>query len=71
MGRNFKKDNKMFEMYSLFTVYCPCGHSVAIPNKVDRVLCTWCGKWVYKNKQTEFRYKLQEQLKKQKKSEVK
>jgi len=38
------------------SVKCSCGHSVVVTNKYNRVICSWCGRWVYKNKQTEFRY---------------
>lgn len=49
--------------------YCPkCKHSLVIPVFMDRNLCDWCGNWVYKDKQTEFRYKLQERMKKNAKS---
>ena len=46
------------------TVKCKCGHSVVITNKYDRVICTWCGNWVYKNKKVEFKYKMLKELKK-------
>ena len=36
--------------------YCKCGHSLIMPVWVDRQICSWCGKYVYKDKETEFRY---------------
>ena len=38
--------------------YCKCGHSLIIPAWIDRQICDYCGNYVYKNKETEFRYKL-------------
>ena len=59
-----KRTKKFFNDMSSISVYCKCGHSVQIYSKTDRLLCTWCGKWVYKNPQIEFKYKLQEKMKK-------
>ena len=42
------------------TVKCKCGHSIVFTSKADRVFCDWCGKYCYKDKQTEFKYKMQE-----------
>ena len=38
--------------------HCKCGHRVIIPYWIDRQLCDCCGNYVYKNKETEFKYKL-------------
>ena len=46
---------------SKFKVKCSCGHTQVITN-ADRTICRWCGKWLYKNKQIEFRYKLKENI---------
>ena len=40
---------------------CKCGRTVLIANQ-DRALCENCGHWVYKSKALEFKYKLQENL---------
>ncbi len=37
---------------------CKCGHRVVIPAWIDRNICDWCGHYVYKDKETEFKYKL-------------
>lgn len=38
-------------------VKCKCGHSIDLINK-DKTICSHCGKWVFKNKQDEFKYRL-------------
>lgn len=38
-------------------VKCSCGHSLVMVNK-DKEICNWCGKWVFKNKADEFKYRL-------------
>lgn len=59
-----KDDIKISNSISKFKVACSCGHTMPIVN-VDRMICSWCGHWVYKNKQLEFKYRLLETAKKQ------
>ena len=48
---------------------CSCGHSVIIPSRKDRTICSWCGNYVFRNKQDEFRYRFKENLLKEKRKE--
>lgn len=43
---------------------CPCGHSVEVYH--DKRICTHCGRLVFKNKEDEFKYRLNQQMKKNK-----
>lgn len=45
-------------------VKCKCSHSIIFHNGNDRELCSWCGKYVYKDSNTEFKYKLKENINK-------
>lgn len=45
-------------------VYCTCGHSMIFTNGVDRIFCDWCGHYCYKDKKTEFKYKMTSKLSK-------
>ena len=42
-----------------------CGRRKVIPVYVDRLLCDWCNHWIYREPNIEFKYKLEEQLKKE------
>lgn len=42
---------------------CSCGHKVLMNYKQNKKLCSWCGRYVYKNKRDEFREKLEEKIK--------
>lgn len=42
---------------------CKCGHSVLIPLGRDKIVCSWCGKYVFKTTRAEFEYRLKEKLK--------
>lgn len=43
-----------------FKIYCSCGHSMVIfPfEKKNKKVCSYCGKYVYTNKQEEFKERL-------------
>lgn len=47
-------------------VRCACGHSVVIPTRKDKKICSWCGNYVFKDKETEFKYRFKENLLKEK-----
>ena len=38
-------------------VTCDCGHRVHVLPQ-DRVICTWCGHYVYKDEKTRFKYEM-------------
>ena len=60
---SYKEDRKRFTAITNNTVKCKCGCSVTF-TKQNRRICNWCGYWVYKDKKTEFKYKMMEKLKK-------
>ena len=41
-----------------------CGHKQLITNQMDKTICDWCGYWIFKSNQDEFKFRMQEQLKK-------
>lgn len=63
MGRIINKyDNNMFNNYCKVTYKCKCGHSEVIPYGKNKVLCSWCHHWVYRNKLDEFKDKLSKEI---------
>lgn len=43
-----------------YSVKCPnCGHSILITNKYKRVICNWCGSWVYASEEAKRKYEKQ------------
>lgn len=46
-----------------FGTTCKCGHVIYFYNK-KKVLCNWCGTFVYKNKKVEFKDKLLKEMRK-------
>ena len=62
LDHNARAEKKRYEIIREHSKYCKCGHTVILYN-VDRVLCSWCGHWVYKDDKTEFMYKMKERMK--------
>ena len=53
---------KLMEEQQKSKITCPCGHRVLISTRKDRMICSWCKNYVYKDKATEFRYKMRENV---------
>lgn len=65
MAKKFSEDILLHKFIVEHLTYkCTCGHSVVIIK--DKAICTHCNKWVFKNKEDEFKYRLKENLTKQK-----
>jgi ribosomal protein S27AE len=45
-----------------------CGHSKLL-GKQERVICGHCGHWIFKDDETEFKYRMKEQRLKEKKKD--
>ena len=57
---NFNEMTKLFNDASSRKITCSCGHSVIMPIRKDKIICRWCGKYVFKNKRVEFIYRVKE-----------
>lgn len=51
---SYKQDTKFFKERTGNTITCNCGHRVAMPSYINKLICTWCGHTIYKNKKEEF-----------------
>lgn len=45
-----------------YMVKCKCSHTMLFTGSKDRLLCSHCGHYVYKDKKTEMKYKIKEKL---------
>lgn len=54
---NYQEIQKYTSSIVANSVKCSCSHRVAIPPQMDRVICSWCGHWVYRTKELEEEYK--------------
>lgn len=41
-----------------------CGHKQLITSYMDKTLCDWCKNYIFKNEKDEFKFRMQERLKK-------
>ena len=46
-----------------------CGHRMLITNKYGKIPCSWCGNMIFKDKKTEFEFRLKEKMRKYERSE--
>ena len=58
-----KEFKRMTDEYEKVKYICKCGHRVVIPKWVDKQLCDWCGRYVFKDKRSEFKYRIKEAIK--------
>lgn len=69
---NQKQDIRLYDKPTEYTmkerhnfVYCPnCKHTVEFWTNDNKVLCQWCGRYVFKTKKDEFNFKMGRILKK-------
>ena len=67
MKHIFAEDDRMFEEYSKHKVRCKhCGHNSTIPVYVDKRICSWCGNYVFRTPEIEFKFRLDQEIKKRK-----
>ena len=53
---------KLQDELNNYTYTCECGHRVVILPQKDKVICNWCKHYVFKNKQEEFKYRMNEKI---------
>lgn len=58
----FNNDKKSFRFFADNRMYCKCGHSIMMRKDKDKIICSWCGHWIFKNKKDEFIYRMREKL---------
>lgn len=60
----FRKDTILLDDITKHTKYCNrCGHSILFQRNTKRILCSYCGYWVYNYKIDEFKDRLIENIK--------
>ena len=59
---SYAEDTKKIDFYSKNSTKCRCGHTNFLGRK-EKIVCSWCNKYVFKNKKDEFVYRIGELLK--------
>lgn len=60
--RSYTEQVKLDDERANFKVKCKhCGHTMTMID-VDRTICNWCGYWIYRTPEIEFKYKLKENI---------
>lgn len=63
-----KEEDKLAEGKRKRTIFCPnCGNRIHFYafERQDRQFCDWCGRYVFKDKKSEYDYRMKELLNKQ------
>lgn len=59
-------DRKLLKDLNELRRYCKFGHSVCIGSKRRKIICSYCGSWIYKNDKDEFKDKLMMKIERRK-----
>ena len=59
---SYRDDTKRFKELDKYKVRCKCSHTMIIAI-ADRTICSYCGNWVYRTPEIEFKYKMKEFMK--------
>ena len=65
-GRQYKSFQQIVREHKKIQDYmikCKCSHTILFTGHKDRLCCSHCGNYVYKDKKTEMKYKIKELLK--------
>lgn len=60
--KTFKQIEKYADKIQDYMVKCKCSHTMLFTRSKDRIICSHCGNYVYRDKGTEFKYKMKERL---------
>ena len=63
---NWEEKTKKYDKITRDRVICPtCGHSLLF-GRFDKIICSWCRHYVFKDSKTEFEYRLKESINRKK-----
>lgn len=64
MAKNrYREDPEKFSyIMTINRTMCKCGHTNNIPAKMDKVVCSWCGNYVFRDKKAEFEFRMKERM---------
>lgn len=58
-----KEYERLSDEYDKVKYQCKnCGHKMIIPYNIDKQVCSWCKNYVFKDEKDEFKYRLEEKI---------
>ena len=57
-----KEYKRLTDELEKVTYKCKCGHKEVIPKWLDKKNCSWCGRYIFKSKEDEDKYRIKEIL---------
>jgi len=64
MSKEWERYSRLFESLTKCSYKCSCGKTVVMTNKVNKVVCSECGHYVFKSKKDEFEHRFKEKMRK-------
>ena len=58
----FLEDKRRIDFFNENSTKCNCGHTNFLGSR-DKIICSWCGKYVFKNEKIKFLHRIGELLK--------
>ena len=65
---NYVEDSRRIDFYTRNSTKCKCGHTNFLGSR-DKIICSWCNRYVFKDKKTEFKHKIINEIKRGKYNE--
>ena len=68
MEREILNNKELIKYHDIITknrIKCKCGHSVVLPPELNKIICNWCGNYVFKSKKDEFEYRMKEAMRRE------
>ena len=60
--QTYKEIEKYHRVLTDNKTKCKCGHSVAIPPHLNKVICSWCRNYVFRTPKDEFKHRMKEKM---------
>lgn len=61
--QNYHQMQKKYDVFQDYMVKCSCSHTMLFTGVKDRIICSHCGNYVYKDEKTKMKYKVKELIK--------
>ena len=55
---SYREDTQLMNVLATFKIKCKCGHVMVFVTNREKIICTHCGRYIYRNKKLEFKDKL-------------
>ena len=58
----YENPTKVLEKIAKNKVYCKCGKTIEFWSEERKMICSWCGNYVFRTAKDEFNFRIKERL---------